>query len=53
MEYTTLGQTGLEVSRIGVGCMSLGRTEEWFLSDEESAASDLPARFSVVRGCLL
>jgi aryl-alcohol dehydrogenase-like predicted oxidoreductase len=38
MEYTTLGSTGLEVSRICLGCMSFGRPEwrEWVLEEEES-----------------
>ncbi|MHB9286034.1 aldo/keto reductase [Halobacteriales archaeon Cl-PHB] len=38
MEYTTLGDTGLEVSRICLGCMSFGTPEwrEWVLDEEES-----------------
>ncbi len=38
MEYTTLGNTGLKVSRIGLGCMSFGSTEwrDWVLNKEES-----------------
>ncbi len=38
MEYTTLGNTGLEVSRICLGCMSFGDPEwrEWVLEAEES-----------------
>ena len=38
MEYTTLGSTGVEVSRIALGCMSFGTPEwrEWVLDDEES-----------------
>ena len=38
MEYTTLGQTGMEVSRICLGCMSFGAPEwrEWVLDEEES-----------------
>ena len=38
MEYTTLGDTGLEVSRICLGCMSFGDPEwrEWVLEEEES-----------------
>ncbi|MEY7849665.1 aldo/keto reductase [Natrarchaeobius sp. A-rgal3] len=38
MEYTTLGDTGLEVSRICLGCMSFGSTEwnDWVLEDEGS-----------------
>jgi len=38
MEYTTLGSTGIEVSRIALGCMSFGTPEwrEWVLADEES-----------------
>ncbi|MFC5973670.1 aldo/keto reductase [Halomarina salina] len=39
MEYTTLGETGVEVSRICLGCMSFGRGEPWMLDDEE--ATDL------------
>ncbi|MFT4922728.1 MAG: aryl-alcohol dehydrogenase-like predicted oxidoreductase [Haloarculaceae archaeon] len=38
MEYTTLGQTGMEVSRICLGCMSFGTPEwrEWVLDESES-----------------
>ncbi len=38
MEYTTLGDTGMEVSRICLGCMSFGSDDwrDWVLSEEES-----------------
>lgn len=38
MEYTTLGNTGMEVSRLCLGCMSFGTPEwrEWVLEEEES-----------------
>ncbi|EMA06919.1 aldo/keto reductase [Haloferax denitrificans] len=38
MEYTTLGNTGLEVSRLALGCMSFGSSDwrEWVLDEEES-----------------
>jgi aryl-alcohol dehydrogenase-like predicted oxidoreductase len=38
MEYTTLGRTGVEVSRICLGCMSFGTPEwrEWVLDEDES-----------------
>jgi aryl-alcohol dehydrogenase-like predicted oxidoreductase len=38
MEYTTLTGTGLEVSRIGLGCMSFGSSDwnEWVLDPDES-----------------
>jgi aryl-alcohol dehydrogenase-like predicted oxidoreductase len=38
MEYTTLGDTGMEVSRICLGCMSFGTSEwrDWVLDPEES-----------------
>ncbi|SEW04348.1 aldo/keto reductase [Natrinema salifodinae] len=36
MEYTTLGSTGMKVSRIGLGCMSFGSGREWMLDREES-----------------
>ncbi|MEF8774731.1 MAG: aldo/keto reductase, partial [Halobacteriales archaeon] len=39
MEYTTLGDTGLEVSRIGVGGARFGRGDETKLGDD--AATDL------------
>lgn len=36
MEYTTLGDTGIEVSRICLGCMSFGDPDwrEWVLGEE-------------------
>jgi len=36
VEYTTLGATGTEVSRIGLGCMSFGSEEPWMLDEDES-----------------
>ncbi len=38
MEYTTLGSTGMEVSRLCLGCMSFGSSEwrEWVLEDDAS-----------------
>jgi aryl-alcohol dehydrogenase-like predicted oxidoreductase len=36
MEYTTLGSTGMTVSRICLGCMSFGTGREWMLEPEES-----------------
>ena len=38
MEYTTLGKTGMEVSRLCLGCMSFGTPDwrEWVLEEEES-----------------
>ncbi|AEH37079.1 aldo/keto reductase [Halopiger xanaduensis] len=37
MEYTTLGSTGMEVSRLCLGCMSFGDPDwrEWVLEEEE------------------
>jgi aryl-alcohol dehydrogenase-like predicted oxidoreductase len=41
MEYTRLGQSGLSVSRVGLGCMSYGQAasgmHQWTL-DEDAAA---------------
>jgi aryl-alcohol dehydrogenase-like predicted oxidoreductase len=38
MEYTTLGDTGMTVSRICLGCMSFGSSDwrEWVLEEKES-----------------
>jgi aryl-alcohol dehydrogenase-like predicted oxidoreductase len=36
MEYTTLGDTGMEVSRICLGCMSFGSSRDWMLDAEAS-----------------
>ncbi len=38
MEYTTLGDTGMTVSRICLGCMSFGTSDwrEWVLNEDES-----------------
>ncbi len=42
MEYTKLGNTGLEVSRLCLGCMGFGVAERWihpWVIDEESSRS--------------
>lgn len=42
MEYTTLGSTGMEVSKVCLGCMSFGsgqsghRSRDWTLNEKES-----------------
>ena len=36
MEYTTLGSTGIEVSKICLGCMSFGTGGDWMLDPDES-----------------
>jgi aryl-alcohol dehydrogenase-like predicted oxidoreductase len=36
MEYTTLGATGATVSRIALGCISIGSGAEWILDEDES-----------------
>jgi 1-deoxyxylulose-5-phosphate synthase len=40
MDYTTLGSSGLKISRIALGCMSFGDTSrgfnEWALGDDEA-----------------
>ncbi|WP_018257351.1 aldo/keto reductase [Halomicrobium katesii] len=38
MEYTTLGSTGIEVSKICLGCMSFGSGDEWMLDRDDSEA---------------
>jgi|AntDeeMinimDraft_5_1070356.scaffolds.fasta_scaffold00062_49 aryl-alcohol dehydrogenase-like predicted oxidoreductase len=40
MEYTTLGRTGVEVSRICLGCMSFGTSDwrDWVLDEEQGKA---------------
>jgi aryl-alcohol dehydrogenase-like predicted oxidoreductase len=35
MEYTYLGDTGLEVSRLCLGCMNFGSGESWMVNDRE------------------
>ncbi|MFC6904086.1 aldo/keto reductase [Halalkalicoccus tibetensis] len=35
MEYTTLGSTGMEVSRLCLGCMNFGSAQPWMIDDEE------------------
>jgi aryl-alcohol dehydrogenase-like predicted oxidoreductase len=33
--YTTLGSTGLEVSRLALGCMNFGSEADWMIGDRE------------------
>jgi aryl-alcohol dehydrogenase-like predicted oxidoreductase len=37
MQYTRLGQTGLEVSRLGLGCLNFGSDEDWMMNDREAS----------------
>lgn len=37
MEYTTLGSTGLEVSKLCLGCMNFGSGAPWMIDDEEQS----------------
>ncbi|WP_101294879.1 aldo/keto reductase [Halegenticoccus soli] len=37
MEYTRLGDTGLEVSRFCLGCMNFGSDQEWMMNDREAS----------------
>ena len=36
MEYTALGDTGVTVSQVCLGCMSFGTGREWMLDPEQS-----------------
>jgi aryl-alcohol dehydrogenase-like predicted oxidoreductase len=38
MDYARLGASGLKVSRICLGCMSFGSTQDWQISEEDSRA---------------
>ena len=37
MEYTYLGETGLEVSKLCLGCMNFGSGEPWMMNDAEAS----------------
>jgi len=37
MKYTRLGDTGLEVSRLCLGCMNFGSEQEWMVNDKEKS----------------
>ncbi len=39
MDYTRLGSTGLEVSRLCLGCMNFGSGEPWMLDDEAASVA--------------
>ena len=42
MEYTRLGNTGMKVSRICLGCMGFGDAERWVQRDAGDAEGHLP-----------
>jgi aryl-alcohol dehydrogenase-like predicted oxidoreductase len=54
MEYTKLGRSGLDVSRICLGCMSYGggnrRNHAWSLGEEESRPFIKRAQVAAARG---
>ena len=37
MKYTYLGETGLEVSQLCLGCMNFGSDEPWMMNDREAS----------------
>ncbi|WP_411966840.1 aldo/keto reductase [Haloferax sp. YSSS75] len=37
MEYTYLGDTGLEVSRFCLGCMNFGSSADWMMNDRQAS----------------
>jgi aryl-alcohol dehydrogenase-like predicted oxidoreductase len=37
MEYTRLGNTGLEISRLCLGCMNFGSDASWMIDDQEQS----------------
>ena len=37
MQYTRLGSTGLEVSRLCLGCMNFGSGSEWMMNDRDAS----------------
>ncbi|QLG64063.1 aldo/keto reductase [Halorarum salinum] len=37
MRYTTLGRTGLEVSRFCLGCMNFGSEQPWMMNDRDAS----------------
>ncbi|WP_254547061.1 aldo/keto reductase [Halomarina pelagica] len=39
MEYTRLGDTGLEVSRLCLGCMNFGTEQPWMVHDREEGVA--------------
>ena len=43
MEYTRLGATGLEVSRLCLGCMNFGTEQPWMIHDEAESHELLAA----------
>jgi aryl-alcohol dehydrogenase-like predicted oxidoreductase len=47
MEYTTLGDTGLEVSRLCLGCMNFGSGAEWMMNDRDASLTLLHRAFEL------
>ncbi|SDN09813.1 Predicted oxidoreductase [Halogranum gelatinilyticum] len=37
MEYTRLGRTGLEVSRLCLGCLNFGSGQDWMMNDPDAS----------------
>jgi aryl-alcohol dehydrogenase-like predicted oxidoreductase len=47
MQYTTLGDTGLEVSRLCLGCMNFGSGAEWMMNDRDASLDLLHRAFEL------
>ena len=57
MEYTKLGNTGMDVSRICLGCMGFGDAErwihQWVLNEENSLGSTSPLILAAYKGAYI
>ena len=54
MDYTKLGNTDIEISKICVGCMSFGKAgimHDWTLDEEQTAEENSPLTKNTVPLC--
>ena len=49
MEYVKLGNTGLDVSKICLGCMSFGDSDVWLLEDWQDPGRKVQKDLKLIR----